>query len=262
MRVLPRPWSAPTEFKPEELLASVREMRRLPEAAAPEVCLLEFDGDLTDWMAATGRSRACPGWACFHTRLDVFDAGGFDAGIVARTIGGPYAVLVAEQLLASGARVILGLTSAGRIEPGLRLPAIVVARAALRDEGTSHHYLPPGDVVETRETLVRALHEALRDAAADTRIGAVWTTDAPYRETIEQIEGYRAQGVLAVEMQAASLYAFAQARGAACAVVAHVSNAVDHDKEGQFDRGGEAAGFDIALRMARAGRNWLREAGA
>ncbi|MDX2149251.1 MAG: nucleoside phosphorylase [Bryobacteraceae bacterium] len=262
MRVLPKPCSAPTAFKPEDLLASVREVRNLPRTDVPEVCLLEFDGDLTDWLAATGRSRVCDAWACFHTRMHLFDADGFEAGMVDRTIGGPYAVLVAEQLLASGARVILGLTSAGRIAPDLRLPAVVVAQSALRDEGTSHHYLPPADVVETDESLVRALYSELQGMEADTRIGIVWTTDAPYRETLEQIEGYRAQGVLAVEMQAASLYAFAQARGVACGVVAHVSNAVDHRGDGQFDRGGEETGFDLAVRMARAGRRWLREVGS
>lgn len=60
-------------------------------------------------------------------------------GIVPRAIGGPYAVLVAEQLLASGATVIVGLTSAGRISPQLSIPSLVLATAAICDEGTSYH---------------------------------------------------------------------------------------------------------------------------
>jgi len=258
-RVLARPWSSGTAFSPDELLKAVRRSKALPAIAVPEVCLLDFDGDLTDWLSATGQTRVCDSWACFHTQLHVFDAGGVQAGIIARTIGGPYAVLVAEQLHASGTRVILGLTSAGRISASLQLPGLVVAADAIRDEGTSHHYLPDNDLVATNPTLVCALTEALHGLEMSVTAGTVWSTDAPYRETLEQIEGYRSQGVFAVEMQAASLYAFAEARGAVCAVVAHITNAVDCAPDSQFYKGTNEKSFAIAQAMCRTASRWLSD---
>jgi uridine phosphorylase len=82
-------------------------------------------------------------WPCFHTAMFSLELEGVKCGIIARTIGGPYAVLIGEQLRAVGARLIVGLTSAGRVVPDLPLPGLVVASSAIRDEGTSYYYLAP-----------------------------------------------------------------------------------------------------------------------
>ena len=87
--------------------------------------------------------------------------------------------------------------------------------------------------------------------------GTVWTTDAPYRETAAQLRHWAKQGVLAVEMQAASLFAFAKARAANVAVVARVSNAVDHQGE-QFDTGTHPGGLRVMQAIVRAGEQFLR----
>jgi purine-nucleoside phosphorylase len=55
-------------------------------------------------------------------------------------------------------------------------------------------------------------------------IGATWTTDAPFRETASAIEKCRALGILAVEMEAAALYAFAKAKRRRVICLAHVTN--------------------------------------
>ena len=88
------------------------------------------------------------------------------------------------------------------------------------------------------------------------RIGKVWTTDAPYRETNTQLDKWARAGALAVEMQAASLFAFGQARKAQVAVVARVSNAVDHEGS-QFDTGSHDQGLTILRALTRAGRSIL-----
>ena len=88
--------------------------------------------------------------------------------------------------------------------------------------------------------------------------GPVWTTDAPYRETAEQLELHARRGVLAVEMQAASLFAFGAARGVRCGVVAHVTNGVSHSEDAQFAKGAHELGFEILRSMCRAGRRCLQ----
>ena len=241
-----------SEFTPQALIEAVRARRNLVSVAVPEVCILEFDGDLTDHLVQNNTVFAWRDWACFHTPMFALEVGDRPCGIVPRAIGGSYAVLVAEQLLASGARMIVGLTSAGRVSPGLRIPSLVIATAAIRDEGTSFHYLPPSRLVAAPPAPIAPIAIELKRLRLPVYQGKVWTTDAPYRETRQQLEKHANEGVLAVEMQAASLFALANVRKAQIAVVAHVSNATDHEGE-PFDRGPATESVQILTAICRAG---------
>ena len=144
----------PTVFSPAALIAAVRQERGQEAQQVPPVCVLDFDGDLTDWLKESSLVSPCDAWACFHTEMSMLPVDGVPCGIIPRTIGGPYAVLVSEQLVESGARVVIGLTSSGRVLPALPVPSFVVATSAIRDEGTSCHRQDKG----TEERKV-ALHE-------------------------------------------------------------------------------------------------------
>jgi len=130
MPLLNHPLAETTAFTPKALIAAVRAERGLALDPPPPVCVLDFDGDLTDGLVADGRAGLWKNWPCFHTSMYSMDIDGLVCGIIPRTIGGPYAVLVAEQLAASGARIILGLTSSGRVLPSLPIPSLVVATSA------------------------------------------------------------------------------------------------------------------------------------
>ncbi len=242
----------PTTFTPEGLIDSVRRSRRIPDGCVPPLCILEFDGDLTDWLVKEGIAQPFPAWPCFHTTMFAIEVENTMCGIIPRTIGGPYAVLIAEQLAAAGAELIIGLTSAGRVSPELPLPCLVAVTGAIRDEGTSLHYLAPGKEVDCPSPQVTALIEReLAETGWAVRAGRVWTTDAPYRETGTQLQHWANEGILAVEMQAASLFAFGKSRGVSVGSIAMVSNAVDHDGE-QFDTGSLKDGFRIIQACVRA----------
>lgn len=246
---------SPSAFTPERLMAAVRSQRGLSQVSVPPLCVLDFDGDLSDHLAAEGITSPSSSWACFHTSMGVVTIEGLSCGIVPRTIGGPYAVLVAEQLWAAGAKLVVGITSAGRVAPSLTLPSIVVVDEAVRDEGTSLHYAPPSATISTPTTrIVDVLRRELGAVSPRVCRGTVWTTDAPYRETSDQLRFWADRGVLAVEMQAASLFAFAQARGAQVAMVALVSNSVD-EATSQFDTGGDRFRVNVLSAVARAARD-------
>ena len=237
-------------------MEAVRLTRRVPRDPVPAVCILEFDGDLTDWLVSSGAARPWKSWACFHTSMYALDVGGTLCGIVPRTIGGPYAVLVAEQLKASGAQVILGLTSAGRVAASVPVPSLVVATGAIRDDGTSYHYLPPNCPALAHDQLASSLGRGLLRLGIPVVSGTVWTTDAPYRETNRQLAEYAGQGVLAVEMQAASLFAFSIARGTPVGMVAHVTNGVDHEGS-LFEKGPDEFSLRLLEAMCRAAISFL-----
>src|SRR5262249_19608235 len=170
--------------------------------------------------------------------------------IVGLAVGAPFAVLVAEQLFVSGCRLLISVTSAGQITPVGPTPYFVLIDRALRDEGTSHHYLRPSLFAEVDPALADTAWPALATLPVAVHRGAAWTTDAPYRETEDAIAAARAHGALAVEMEAAALYAFARARQRRVLCFAHVTNQMAVI-EGDFEKG-EADGARDSLDVIAA----------
>ncbi|WP_018262325.1 nucleoside phosphorylase [Methylobacterium sp. WSM2598] len=240
---------AASAFTPQSLLREARRQRRIPDAPVPEVCILDPDGDVVRHLRAAGRARPVEGWACYHSAMDRFEQGGRAFGIVGCAVGAPYAVLVAEQMFASGCRLLISITSSGQITALRPPPYFILIERALRDEGTSYHYLPAGDFAQADPALVASVGAGLAEVGEPIERGATWTTDAPYRETAEAIAAARAAGLLAVEMEAAALYAFAAARRRAVLCFAHVTNRMG--QAGDFEKG-EADGAPTSLALAQA----------
>ncbi|MGH7125657.1 MAG: hypothetical protein ACREFI_14885, partial [Stellaceae bacterium] len=163
--------------------------------------------------------------------------------------------LIAEQMFASGCRLLLSITSAGQILPVQTPPYYIVIDRALRDEGTSYHYLPPADYSEADETLVRLARDTLLEAGIAVAMGSSWTTDAPFRETREAIEAAERAGILAVEMEAAALYAFAKARSRPVLCFAHVTNQMGRI-EGDFEKGVTDGAQDSLTAISLVARRW------
>src|SRR3954453_2736159 len=216
--------SAPSVFQPAALLREARRQKSLAAVDVPPVCILDPDGDIVRRLRQTGQARMFESWPCYHTQLDSFSLAGQTVGIVACAVGAPFAVLVAEELFASGCRLLLSLTSAGQIIPAGPTPYFVVIDRALRDEGTSYHYAAPSEYAEADAVLVALADDALKAANLRAIVGPTWTTDAPFRETAEAIEAARQRGILAVEMEAAALYTFGRVRQASVLCIAHVTN--------------------------------------
>jgi uridine phosphorylase len=250
----PKPHNAPSVFRPENLLREARRQRGLPDAPVPAVCALDPDGDIVRTLRATGRSRRAEGWACYHTEMHVSEHENVTIGIIGLAVGAPFAVLVAEQLFVSGCQLLISMTSAGQIVPVGPTPYFVLIDRALRDEGTSHHYLPPSLFSEADPALADRAWSALATQREPVHRGTSWTTDAPYRETEAAIAAARAQGALAVEMEAAALYAFARARRRDVLCFAHVTNQMAVI-EGDFEKGeadGTRDSLDLIAAVARA----------
>jgi uridine phosphorylase len=155
-------------------------------------------------------------------------------------IGAPVVAALTEQLAALGARRIVSIGLAGGLQPGLRAGDIVVCERAIRDEGTSHHYLPASKYAAASETMTAALCRALDAQGQLYTIGASWTTDAPFRETRAEIEQYRAEGVAAVDMEASALFTVGACLRIAVGAAFVIGDTYAHERW-QFDFDARAA---------------------
>ena len=174
------------------------------------------------------------GWKYRARRIDGFQADLYvtqrrarRVGVVGNFgIGAPAATNLAEELIAWGAKRLVILSLAGGIQPDLAPGSLVVCDRAIRDEGTSYHYLAPAREVAASADLAARISKALDARGLDHATGATWSTDAPYRETREEATSYQRAGVMAVDMESAGVFAAAQVRGVRAASVLVVGDSL------------------------------------
>jgi Phosphorylase superfamily len=249
-----RDHAAPSVFRPENMLREARRQKGLSLAPVPPVCVLDPDGDIVDHVRQRYAATPCAHWACYHTRMWEWASDGIHYGIIGRTVGGSFSVMVAEQLFASGCQLLISMASAGQITDVGPPPYWILIERALRDEGTSHHYLPASPYVDANSALLDCAANSLARVGGHVRRGTTWTTDAPFRETAESVALRRREGILAVEMEAAALYAFAAACGVPVVCLAHVTNQLGC-VEGDFEKGdgnGAFGSIELVTVLARA----------
>ena len=243
-----------TVFEPGNLLEGARRQKGLPQGLVPAGCLLDMDGELVERLIASGRAAVDSAWPCFHTKLYRWQAGEAVFGVIAGTVGAPFAVLVAEELFASGCEALVTISSAGLIASDAQPPFFVLVERALRDEGTSYHYLSAARYADADPVLTDAVAGALAGTATPLLRGPSWTTDAPFRESASLIAGRRAEGVLCVEMEAAALLAMARVLGRPVTCLAHVTNAMA-TRPDDFEKGGhdgQEEALDVCARALTA----------
>jgi uridine phosphorylase len=142
----------------------------------------------------------------------------FEGGYVAVVfpgIGAPFAAAMLEELIALGCRKFVACGGGGVLKSELKRGTVVIPSAAVRDEGTSYHYLPPQRSVTMDREVVRKLEAVLARHHVEYEVGKTWTTDAFYRETKGKISRRKGEGCLMVEMECAAFLAVAQFRGVA-----------------------------------------------
>jgi uridine phosphorylase len=244
-------------FVPENLLREARRQKALKDRSVPRVCVLDPDGDIVRRTKADGRTTRDPDWACYHTDLYRLTHDGVQLGVVPCAVGASFAVLVAEQLFASGCQLLVSITSSGQLVELRPPPYFILIDKALRDEGTSYHYLPSSEYSWAAPELIESMSGAFTGLRVPVARGATWTTDAPFRETNSAIAVMKAKGLLAVEMEAAALYAFAKARGKDVVCFAHVTNQMAQI-EGDFEKGEADGSVDALSVVVAAAQAWSR----
>ena len=225
-------YAEPSVFRPVNLLRESRRQNGIPLGQVPSICILDPDGNLADYLKRTSGSARDSFWACYHSNLYTFKISGLTVGIIPRAVGASYAVLIAEQLFVSGCELLISITSAGIVKKLNGAKKFALITQAIRDEGTSYHYLPKGESSE----LCQKLLNKLKDNNNLWLEVKSWTTDAPYRETQSAINAMKKNNVTCVEMEASALYAFAKANDKEVICFANLTNTMAQ-KEGDFEKG-------------------------
>jgi uridine phosphorylase len=191
-----------------ELLAQRWRKGRAPKIPPPQTVIVGYQRAVIDALLKRYHHIKVDG---FFGDLHLLKTHGQPIGVLQPVgPGAPIAAAVLEELIAFGVRRFVSIGLAGGLQSDLHSGAVVIADRALRDEGTSYHYLPPARSVEADLALVQHISAALSAQHIVHSIGASWTTDAPYRETRRQVEAYRVEGVKTVEMEAAAVFAVGQ----------------------------------------------------
>jgi uridine phosphorylase len=161
----------------------------------------------------------------FYGDMHMLTETGNKVGIVGNFgIGAPAAATLLEELIAFGVKRFISIGTAGSLRKDLRPGDLMVCEKALRDEGTSHHYLKPSRYAFPSERMSKKIAEALERLGQDYFAGKSWTTDAPYRETIAEVQRYQKEWISAVDMEAAALFAVAEYRKVDVAVIFTISD--------------------------------------
>lgn len=200
----------------EDLVAYRARLGRMPQVN-PEGVLFCLERGLPHrmrWRVPVKRAGAM--------NADVYDVKKTKGTVAVLTSfggGSPMVMELAEELAVMGTKRMILLTWGGTLQQDIKPGDIVVCNRAIRDEGASHHYLPPAKYVDANPTLVNELVNAIRARGAQCTVGTTWTTDAPYRETREEVMQYQAEGVKTVEMESAGLFTVGKLRAVQTASV-------------------------------------------
>ncbi len=205
-----------------DALFSARDMldvwaRHGPIPAAPTGVIFCWTRALNDWVVQTeGESPYI--WPTPH-HGELYSLRGPGNLVICGRYGqgGPEIAFLVEMLYALGARRFVNIGIAGGLGSNMNIGDFVVCDRAIRDEGTSHHYLEPGQYAYPDPVLTARIAAGLDSAGITYRTGATWTIDAVFRETVAEARHYASEGALTVEMEAATLFAVAQVRGAEAA---------------------------------------------
>lgn len=169
----------------------------------------------------------------FNSTLLVPEGDGKGLSFAGPYIGAPYSVMLLESLIAKGARHIVVFGWCGAVSEGLEPGDLLLPDEAIADEGTSRHYMEPGErfpAISPSKPLTTAFEKQLNHSTVSYKKGRIWTTDAIYRETRKKINYFRDKGAQAVEMECSALFAAAAFRNVGATALLAVSDDVGSDK--------------------------------
>jgi len=220
-----RPDAPILEFDPDPSAVVEPHLVVDPAGRPPERAVLCFFRSVIDRLAAEGAPVLFELEAA-HGIHPVYEValGDERIGVFHPGVGAPLAAGFLEEAIAHGVRKFIAVGTAGGLVPEITIGHVVVAISAVRDEGTSYHYLAPSRTVEPSPEAVSALEATLQLHDVPFVSARTWTTDGFYRETRAKVARRVEEGCLTVEMEASALFAVAAFRNVPLGVLLTTSD--------------------------------------
>ena len=176
----------------------------------PKKAVFAFLGDVIDEYA---KKHECEVVAEFESVTKIYPIyvtryNGHDVCLCQAPMGSAPATQILDWLISYGVEEVISAGSCGAL---IDIPenTFLVPTKALRDEGTSYHYLPPSRYIELCPIALKAIEQTLKKHRYSYLECLTWTTDGFFRETKDLVEYRRNEGCSVVEMECSSLAACA-----------------------------------------------------
>jgi uridine phosphorylase len=198
----------------------------------PSCAVLSYFADVLESVSARSDAREVATLRVAHGPHPIIEIEhqGCRLAVVQCGVGAPLAAGLMEEAIAMGCRTLVAVGGAGALVPELTVGHAVVVESALRDEGTSFHYLPACRSLDADPAGVASLRQVLDDASVPYVGGRTWTTDGVYRETRTAVNQRIAEGCITVEMEASALIAVARYRNVRFAQLLYAGDSLAGDE--------------------------------
>jgi uridine phosphorylase len=214
-------------IEPGRVIQERKKIGLHPSCPVPAGAIMCYDTAFWQWICAGPGFVECDGWLkgaylvpCNDSWVLVLKVPGF---------GAPTAVMTLEELAAFRINKFVNIGTAGGLQQNMDIGDIVLCDRAIRDEGTSNHYLPDEKYAFACPDLTENLCTAFEKKGIEYSKGTSWTTDAPYRETVDELRQYRSDGVATVEMEVSALFAAGAYRGVGVSAILVVSDILSEE---------------------------------
>jgi len=180
----------------------------------PEHCVLACLYDVIDKLVENKKTKFLHNIETEAGLFPVYEIQAYDKplAVVNPGVGAPFVAAVLEELIALGCRKFIACGGAGVLQKDILRGEVVIVNSAIRDEGTSYHYLPPAREVNVSQKVVETIENTLQRHSIKYIVGKTWTTDGLYRETKDKIALRKSEGCLTVEMEGAAFLAVSKFR--------------------------------------------------
>ncbi len=237
-------------FTPKDFMAYQKTRGKFPTFNVPYGVILCYSKSLMDSIAESIGATTVDS---FHGEMILFKKDGKEIAVLGNFgIGAPVAVATLEELIAFGVKKFISIGMAGSLQKDIKIGDLMICDRAIRDEGTSYHYLKSSKYAYASKKLVKKIEKLFRLRKLQYFKGTSWTIDAPYRETVAEARKYQKEGVATVEMEAAALFSVAQFRKVELGAIFAISDSLaDLEWKPSFHQGktkdGLKAIFEIAI---------------
>lgn len=207
---------------PQELLKYKKKFGNYPEFNPPKGVIFCYSKRLLNYVIKNHRIRKVKG---FYGETYLLEETKDQIALIGKFgIGAPAVVLLMEELIAFGVRKFLSIGETGSLRKDLKVGSIVVCDKAIREEGTSYHYLKPSKYAYASKSMIQTIEETLKKFGLKYDVGTTWTIDAFYRETVAEVKKYQNEGVLTVDMEASAIFALAEYRNVEAGAIFTISD--------------------------------------